>query len=184
MNARFEVLAERAAPVDVGADARADLFDLVVTLPDEAIAPLVLSVQLDDDAGARLDSSWYAFNAHPRSEAVQALEALPLEELEAMPAAEILRQYAEDGPAPLKDQPPTQLTADFTDEGLLVSNIGPVPAPIVIIDGFPHAAGHWLEDNAFGLDAGESRQIRFEVADAVLSSISVRAWNAPSVRPH
>jgi hypothetical protein len=160
-----------------------DPFELVKVLPDDAIAPLVLSVRLEDAAGERIDSSWYAFNAHPKSERVRELEALPLEELEKMPVADVLRSYAEVGSAPLKEQPRTRLAADREGRGLRISNVGAVPAPIVIVDGFPHGPGRWLEDNAFGLDAGESRLVRFDASDADPSGITVRAWNASSVRP-
>ncbi|MGW8482965.1 glycosyl hydrolase 2 galactose-binding domain-containing protein [Microbacterium sp. NPDC055903] len=181
LNQRFELLAERIASVDVDADGRADVFDLVARLPEEGIAPLVLSVRLEDGAGERITSSWYAFNAHPKTERIRELEALPMEDLEAMPAGEVLLEYASDRPAPLKEQPATSLTATIVDGGLRVSNVGPVPAPIVIIDGFPHAPGRWLEDNAFGLDAGESRVVGYDADGADISSISVRAWNAQAV---
>lgn len=179
-DARFGILAERSALVDVAADRRADPFALTATVPERDLAPLVLSVRLEDSAGTTIGSNWYAFNAHPKSAAVRALEALPLEKLESHPAAEVLEEYARSGPHPLADQPPTVLSVRREGDALRVANEGPVPAPVVVIDGFPHAPGRWLDDNAFGLDAGESRLIAFGGCDDV-SGIRVRAWNAPSV---
>ncbi|WP_067195269.1 glycoside hydrolase family 2 protein [Microbacterium sp. XT11] len=181
-DACFRVLAERTALVSVRPDGRADVFDLVADLPDADLAPLVLSVRLDDARGERLDSSWYAFNAHPKSARVRELEALPLDELQALPAAETLAAYAEAGPAPLREQPQTTLVLDLVDGALRIANTGGVPAPVVIIDGFPYAPGRWLEDNAFGLEPGEVRFVRFEAGAADVGGVSVRAWNAPTVR--
>lgn len=178
---RFRVLAEQYAELDVPADGRVDLGDLGTALPDADLAPLVLSLRLEDASGERLHSTWYAFNAHPKSARVRALEEMTLEELAGLPSSTVLAAYAEPGPAPLKEQPLTRLSAHQEEGALRVRNDGDVPAPIVLIDGFPHAPGRWLQDNAFGLEPGEERVVAFHAGDADTSTISVRAWNAPSV---
>ncbi|MDQ1123529.1 beta-mannosidase [Microbacterium trichothecenolyticum] len=177
-DARFGVIAERTASVDLDADAHALAFTLEAEVPDAG--PLVLAVYLRDADGRRISSAWYALNAQPRSAEVEALEAEPLESLTERPIEELLAPYRT-GPAPLKEQPRTRLEARFGDGGLHVRNVGEVPAPIVLVDGFPTAPGAWLDDNAFGLEAGEERLIAFSLAGASWREPRVRAWNADAV---
>jgi len=177
-DARFDVIAERSASVDLDADSHALAFTLGAEVPDDG--PLVLAVYLRDADGVRISSAWYALNAQPRSAEVEALEAEPLDSLTERPIEELLAPYAT-GPAPLKEQPRTRLEARLDDGVLRVRNAGDVPAPIVIIDGFPTAPGAWLDDNAFGLEAGEERAIAFDLAGAAWAEPRVRAWNADAV---
>ncbi len=109
-----------------------------------------------------------------------ALEAQPLDDLTDRPIPELLAPYAI-GPAPLQEQPRTRLEARWGEGTLRVRNSGEVPAPLVIIDGFPTAAGAWLDDNAFGLEPGEEREIAFALAGATWADPRVRAWNADAV---
>ncbi|MEW1706266.1 sugar-binding domain-containing protein [Microbacterium sp. NPDC089190] len=177
-DARFGVIAERSASVDLDADAHARAFTLAAELPDDG--PLVLAVYLRDADGARISSAWYALNAQPKSAEATAIEALPLDELADRPIEELLAPYAT-GPAPLKEQPRTRLEARWGDGVLRVRNVGDVPAPLVLVDGFPTAFGAWLDDNAFGLEAGEERAIAFALAGATWPDARVRAWNADAV---
>ncbi|MDF2993643.1 MAG: beta-galactosidase/beta-glucuronidase [Microbacterium sp.] len=177
-DARFRVIAEREASVDLDADAHALAFTLEAEVPDAG--PLVLAVYLRGVDGSRISSSWYALNAQPRSAEIEALEAEPLDSLTDRPIEELLAPYAT-GPAPLKEQPRTRLEAHSADGVLRVRNVGDVPAPIVLVDGFPTAPGAWLDDNAFGLAAGEERLIAFDLAGASWPGAQVRAWNADAV---
>jgi beta-galactosidase/beta-glucuronidase len=177
-DARFRVIAEGSASVDLDADAHARAFTLDAEVPSAEV--LVLAVHLRDERGARVSSAWYALNAQPKSAEVAALEAEPLERLTDRPIEELLAPYAT-GAAPLKEQPRTRLEARLGDGVLHVRNVGEVPAPIVLIDGFPTAPGAWLDDNAFGLEAGEERAIAFDLAGASWPRARVRAWNADAV---
>lgn len=179
-DARFRVIAERSASLDLEPDEPAHVFDLDAIVPAVDLQPLVLMVRLDDAAGERVSSAWYALNAQPKSAEVAALEALPLDDLVDRPIAELLAPYAT-GPAPLMEQPRTRLDARWDADVVRVRNVGEVPAPIVIIDGFPTAPGAWLDDNAFGLEPGEERAIAFALAGAEWVDARVRAWNADAV---
>lgn len=180
-DARFAPLAVRSTDVEVDADARTLAFEIDAVVPAEDLAPLILEVRLADRAGETVSSQWYAFNARPRTERLRELEAVALEELADRDDRELLAAYAEDRPAPLLDLPRTRLAARRDRDALVVENVGAHPAPIVIIDGFPHAPGRWLGDNAFGLAAGESRRIRFDARGADLQDCTVRAWNADRI---
>ncbi len=179
-DARFGLLAEQAASVDLPPDLPVHVFDLDAVVPEIHAQPLVLSVRMTDAAGAHVSSAWYALNAQQKSAAVAALEAQPLDDLTDRPIPELLAPYAI-GPAPLQEQPRTRLEARWGEGTLRVRNSGKVPAPLVIIDGFPTAAGAWLDDNAFGLEPGEEREIAFALAGATWTDSRVRAWNADAV---
>ncbi|MDR6690301.1 beta-mannosidase [Microbacterium sp. 1154] len=179
-DARFRVLAERAASVDLGPDQHVHAFDLEAVVPDIDAHPLVLAVHLDDVEGRRVSSSWYALNAQPKSAEATAIEAVPLDDLVDRPIDELLAPYAT-GPAPLKEQPRTRLEARWGEGVLRVRNVGDVPAPLVLVDEFPTAFGAWLDDNAFGLEPGEERAIAFSLAGAAWPDARVRAWNADAV---
>lgn len=179
-DARFAVVAEREAPVSVPADGRVDPFRLTAEVPAERLRPLVLSVRLVGNDGELLSSAWYVFNARAHAPGARALEELPLAELERRPASEVLAAYLE-GDAPVSEQPRTTLAVQRQDDALVIENTGIHPAPVVIIDGFPHEPGRWLADNAFGLEPGERRTVRFDVGGAPLTGIRVRAWNADPV---
>lgn len=179
-DAQFRVLAERVASIDLTPDAPVHVFDVEAVVPDADAHPLVLSVRMTDAAGAHVSSAWYFVNAQPKSAEVAALEALPLDDLVDRPIAELLAPYAT-GPAPLEEQPRTRLEARRDEGTLRVRNVGDVPAPLVLIDGFPTAPGAWLDDNAFGLDPGEEREIAFALAGAEWPDARVRAWNADAV---
>ena len=83
----------------------------------------------------------------------------------------------------MRELPRTRLEARFDGDAVVVTNVGDRPAPLVLIDGFPHDLGRVLDDNAFGLAAGASRRIAFDAGGASLEGLSVRAWNADAVRP-
>ncbi|MGV9194136.1 glycoside hydrolase family 2 protein [Microbacterium sp. MC2] len=179
-DAKFRILAEQTADVTRDAGTRADAFTLETTVPAEHLAPLVLSVALDGADGIRIASTWYAFNARADAPAARALEAMRLEDLSDRPADELLAPYFE-GTAPLRDQPRTTLAARRNGDAFVIENISAHPAPLVIIDGFPHEPGRWLADNAFGLEPGERRVVPFHVGDGDVTGVRVRAWNADSV---
>jgi len=176
----LRVVASRNEVVDVAADGRIGPFDVVAGLEGVDIEPLVLSVELTDAAGEHLSSAWYPFNHQPKSDALRELEQQRLEDLMDRPIEELLAPYAE-GPAPLRELPRTSLAVRVDRDALVVSNIGDHPAPLVLIDGFPHDLGRVLDDNAFGLAAGASRRIGFDAGDASLDRLTVRAWNADAV---
>ncbi|MDT0158000.1 glycoside hydrolase family 2 TIM barrel-domain containing protein [Microbacterium sp. ARD32] len=181
-DADLRVIATRAEQTDIGADGRVDAFELAVGLAGVRLDPLVLSVELTAADGAFVSSAWYPFNHQPKSAAVRELEEQPLDSLADRTVAELLAPYA-DGTSPLRDLPRTRLAARIEGDALVVSNLGPHPAPLVLIDGFPHDVGHVLDDNAFGLAAGATRRVAFDAGGASLEGISVRAWNADAVRP-
>lgn len=181
-DAGLRVIAARDEVVDVAADGRVGPFDLTASLRGVDVEPLILSVELTDAAGEHLSSAWYPFNHQPKSEALRELEAQPLEDLMDRPIEELLAPYAE-GRAPLHGLPRTRLAAWLDGDALIVRNVGDHAAPLVLIDGFPHAVGRVLEDNAFGLAAGASRRIGFDAGGASLDRLSVRAWNADAVQP-
>lgn len=172
------MIAERSASVDLDADAHALAFTLETEAPSDEV--LVLAVYLRDARGERVSSAWYTLNAQPKSAEVAALEAEPLDSLTDRPIEKLLAPYAT-GPAPLKEQPRTRLEARFAGGALRVRNVGEVPAPLVIIDGFPTAPGAWLDDNAFGLEPGEERLVAFDLAGESWDDPRVRAWNADPV---
>lgn len=183
-DAELRVVVENETRVDVAADGRVDVPEIVAPLAGRPVEPLVLAVSLTDAAGGRISSQWYPFNHQRKDAALRALEARPLEEVSGVPVTELLQPYAELG-SPLSELPRTSLSASVHDGAIVVRNDGEHPAPIVLIDGFPHAVGAVLDDNAFGLDAGEERRIGFVLpgdADGVgLDGVRVRAWNAPEV---
>ena len=179
-DARFTVLAERSSVVSVPAGGRVDPFGLTATVPAEHARPLILSVRLEDAEGRRVSSAWYTYSAQAQAPRARQWEEIPLAELEQHPASEVLAAYV-DGDAPLADQPRTTLRAHRSGDALVVENVGAVPAPLVLIDGFPHAPGRWLADNAFGLEPGERREVRFCDGGASMEAVSVRAWNADAV---
>lgn len=172
------MIAERSASVDLDADAHALAFTLETEAPSDEV--LVLAVYLRDARGERVSSAWYTLNAQPKSAEVAALEAEPLDSLTDRPIEKLLAPYAT-GPAPLKEQPRTRLEARFAGGALRVRNVCEVPAPLVIIDGFPTAPGAWLDDNAFGLEPGEERLVAFDLAGESWDDPRVRAWNADPV---
>lgn len=179
-DARFRVVAEKVEEVTRDADTRADALVLGAEVPAEHLAPLVLSVTLDAADGIRIGSAWYAFNARAEAPAARALEALPLDDLTDRPSDELLAPYLE-GTAPLREQPRTTLAARREGDTFVIENSGAHPAPLVIIDGFPHEPGRWLADNAFGLEPGERRAVAFHVGDGDVAGVRVRAWNADPV---
>ncbi len=181
-DAELDVVVVRDHEVDVDADGRLDAFELNVPLAGVRVSPLVLSVELTAADGRMLSSAWYPFNHQPKSPEVRALEAEPLDDLAVRPIAGLLAPYA-DGVSPLRELPRTRLDARLDGDALVVTNVGDRPAPLVLIDGFPHDLGRALDDNAFGLAAGASRRIEFEAGGASLDTLSVRAWNADAVRP-
>lgn len=181
-DADLRVVVSREETVDVEPDGRIDAFELTAELAGVRATPLVLSVELTDRDGALLSSAWYPFNHQPKSAAVRELEAQALDSLTDRPIADLLAPYAE-GPSPLRELPRTRLDVRIDGSDLVVTNIGDRPAPLVLIDGFPHDLGRVLEDNAFGLAAGATRRIRFDAGGAPLDGLTVRAWNADAVRP-
>ncbi len=62
-DARFGLLAEQAASVDLPPDLPVHVFDLDAVVPEIHAQPLVLSVRMTDAAGAHVSSAWYALNA-------------------------------------------------------------------------------------------------------------------------
>lgn len=173
------------ARVEVGADAAPDrtleVGRLEAVVPAEC-EPLLLEVRLDAP-GEEPSTQWYWFNARPRTDRIRELEALEVDDLWERPVEELLAPYAEARPAPLRELPRTTLEARLDPECLYVANTGPVAAPVVRIDGFPHGRGCFLADDAFGLAAGEARTLPLVAPAGELGELRVRAWNAESVRP-
>jgi beta-galactosidase/beta-glucuronidase len=183
-DADLRVIVEHESRVDVEADGRVDVTEIVAPLAGRPLEPLVLAVTLQDAAGGRISSQWYPFNHQRKDAAVRALEARPLGEAAATPVAELLQPYAE-LTSPLSELPSTAVSAHVEDDAIVVRNVGEHPAPIVLIDGFPHGLGAVLDDNAFGLDVGEERRVGFALPGGSerdgLGGVRVRAWNAPEV---
>lgn len=172
---RLEVRAD-AAP-----DETLEVGRLVAVVPEES-APLLLEVRLDADADRAPATQWYWFNARARTERIRALEDLEVDDLWERPIDELLGPYAEPRPAPLRELPRTTLAAELRPGGLHVANTGPVAAPVVIVDGFPHGRGRFLGDDAFGLAAGESRVVPVVAPAEELGALEVRGWNADPVK--
>ena len=183
-DAELAAVAEHESRVDVAADGRVDVAEIVAPLVGRPIEPLVLSVTLQDAAGERISSQWYPFNHQRKDAELRELEARPLDEAARTPVADLLRPYAE-LTSPLSELPRTTLSARREGDVIVVRNVGEHPAPIVVIDGFPHGLGAVLDDNAFGLEAGEERRIGFVLpggsGPAALEAVRMRAWNASEV---
>ncbi len=177
----LEVLADRSAILSVAPDARVDPFSIEAAVPGPGAVHL--EVRLESAAGELLSTQWYWFNAHDKTDAVRAVEAQPIDDLWERPADDLLGPYAAPKRAPLLELPRTTLAVTLSEGVLTVVNTGEVPAPLVLIDGFPHGPGRLLEDDAFGLLPGESRSVRVDAPENELRRLSVRAWNADAVTP-
>ncbi|GAA5066339.1 beta-mannosidase [Thermocatellispora tengchongensis] len=176
-DARLRPVRERRERVTVPGDGRVAAFELEAGPEAHGGEVFLLAVALRDAGGALLSDQWYWFNARPKSERVRAIEARPMAELEAADPRELIAAYAEPGPAPLLTLPRTELAARMEPGALVVRNAGDVPAAHVVIDGFPHGYGAYLEDNGFFLRPGEERRVAVEAPGE--PRLSVRAWNAP-----
>ncbi|MEW1834866.1 glycoside hydrolase family 2 TIM barrel-domain containing protein [Microbacterium sp. NPDC079995] len=177
-DAQWSVLFDQERTVDVEPDGRLDVFRLTAPLTDARLSPLILAIELRGADGGLISSQWYPFNHQPKDEALRALESRPLDELAETPIAELLEPYGRLS-SPLSSQPRTVLRARVEADAIVIENAGEHPAPVVLIDGFPHDVGDVLEDNAFGLRAGESRRVAYVASSAL--RIRVRAWNADEV---
>ncbi len=181
-DADLAAIAGYDAAVDVPSDGRFDAAEVAVDLTGHAIRPMLLLVELRDSEGTLVSSQWYPFNHQVKDAALRALETRPLDELADAPVADLLAPYAE-LPSPLGSLPRTTLRASIDGDGIVIENAGPHAAPLVLIGGFPHGVGAWLDDNAFGLAAGESRRVAFAAPNGGLEDLQVRAWNADAVNP-
>ncbi|RKN39494.1 glycoside hydrolase family 2 protein [Streptomyces hoynatensis] len=179
-------LHRRHATVTVAADARVHAFDLDADCGAYAGRLLVLRVAVHEADGTLASDQWYWYNDRVKPGRIRELEALPLDELAALPVAEVIAAYAEPKPAPLLELPRTRLTAAVSADGaaLEIANEGPVPAVHVVVEGFDGGPGTARPaDNALGLGPGERRRVPFEGGPAAgLPHLSVRAFNAPPAR--
>jgi hypothetical protein len=185
-DAELRVVAEQTDVVEVPAGGRVEPFTLHHDPADDRV--LLLEVALEGGPAGSEVAQWYWFNAHDKTDAVRQIEAEPIDDLWQADADRLFGPYAEPKRAPLLELPRTRLEARLepvpgpTDRAeLVIRNAGELPAPIVLVEGFPHGPGRLLEDNAFGLRAGEERRIALQAPVGELGRLSVRAWNADAV---
>jgi hypothetical protein len=171
---------ERSASVGVDPDARVEPFALGCAVPPQA-SPLLLSVRLEDERGNLVGDQWYWFNAHEKTEGVRRIEERPIDDLWELDVRPLIGAYAEGRRAPLLELPRTALAARMDADGLVVENRGAVPAFQVMVDGFPHGVGAFLDDNGFGLLPGETRRVPVVLPPDARPALFVRAWNADPV---
>ncbi|QJU55748.1 glycoside hydrolase family 2 TIM barrel-domain containing protein [Herbiconiux sp. KACC 21604] len=177
-DADLTVAASWSGPVSVAPDQRVLAHRFSTVVPGRA-HPLHLEVRMTDARG-ETTSQWYWFNARQRGERIEELERSAPDELWEADLSPHFAAYAADRPAPLWELPRTRLAARAVDGGFEVQNVGEVPAPLVLVDGFPHGPGALLHDDAFGLAPGETRVVGME-GEVSVASLSVRAWNADAV---
>ncbi|WP_339255470.1 sugar-binding domain-containing protein [Paenibacillus sp. FSL R5-0713] len=160
---------------------------LEVTLPEEsAIRPFLIVVTLHESNGDLVSDQWYWFNAQPKTPELITFEREHRHQANEYPddeAKQAFALYAELSDAPLRELPRTALewSVETQDQNgfIVIRNMGNVPAIRVMIHHFPDEWSCYLDDNDFGLLAGEERRIPFEIGpDVILDGITVSAWNA------
>jgi len=186
-----ELASERYRSIALKAHGRLTLGRIELKLSSESeIVPFLLSVRLEDAAGALISDQWYEFNAQPKTAELLAFERAHRHgdnEYPGAEATEAFELYANLPDAPLRRLPATTLelsVASGVSGGLIqIRNAGPYPAVRVTIEGFPEAWDCYLSDNGFGLRPGEKREITYEASTgASLEALTAGAWNAPRIR--
>lgn len=173
----------------VGTSQRIALGKIEVQVPESVSKPFLLAVALRDAEGRLLSDQWTWYNYQAKTPAVKKLEEIPAWGWPHARAPEAFKAYGSLPEARLLTLPQVKLSAELTCHGrvgaITIQNLSNLPAFNVIIDHFPHAYGAYLDDNSFSLYPHEKRIIRFELAseEAKTDTITVRAWNAPEVKP-
>lgn len=183
-----ELWSQRYEGITIEANRTVELDKISVRLPAaEQIKPFLLAVAMRASDGTLLSDQWYWFNAQPKTDELLVFERAHTHNENEYPgeqAQEAFRLYANVPDAPLRRLPGTQLewTIDRSGEngGIVIRNVGDVPAVRVIIEGFPDDWSCFLDDNDFGLYPGEERRVGFTAGGgSPLDGMTVWGWNAP-----